>query len=84
MVQIKENRYVVVAFDKFTGETFVSWEMLRENYDQATAEEVKKGLEQTMGELRQFCVVSYTQAKQILELERQQLESTRKNKRVIN
>ncbi len=79
-----DGRFVIIAWDKATGDQHITLEMLREKYDLAAAEEVLKGLESTMGELRYFFLVPYEEALRIYDCERSQNESSRKNRTNIN
>ena len=77
------NRYVVVGFDKATGDMFISPEMLKAPYTKAEAEYYLQEFSKTLTELRSFMVLPHDQALQLL-IQEQHDDDPRKDKRVIN
>lgn len=78
-----QDRYVLVAFDKHTGEASFVPEMLERAYTKVEAQAFLETFSKTLVDLRSFMVVPYIQALQILEAERDDI-SKGKAKRSIH
>lgn len=79
---MKKDRYVLVAFDKYSGHIYVATEMLREVFSKAEVQEVIKFTPKAMKELRDFHIMSYEKAVSLWVKERN--ESGNKDKRILN
>lgn len=69
-----DDRYVVVAWDRTTGESYVSVEMLDSPHNLISATSLLEGLAKTTGDSKAFFLVPYHQIRLFLETERQQRE----------
>lgn len=78
-----QDRYVLVAFDKQTGEASFVPEMLERAYTKVEAEAFLETFSKTLTDIRTFMVVPYIQAIQILEAERDDIVKG-KSKRTLH